>query len=357
MKQSPLKKNISILCILVLAASAGFAQVHGNGNLVEQDRNVASFSAVSVSSGIDLTVKQGTQTALTIVSDENLQEYIVSEVEGEVLKIYVKKNTNIQRSTRMEAHVTVSELKRISVSGGGDVESLNMINAEDLSISISGGGDLDFELTASRTVCNMSGGGDVDMTGNIREFKAELSGGGDIEFNGELGTLNANLSGGGDASISGASTGAGVVVSISGGGDLDLDLDCDKLKVTVSGGGDVSIDAGENVSEASLLVSGGGDLNMKLKVVDCAVTVGGGGDALLNGSAQKFSGEVKSGGDLSAENFVVQAAIINLTGGSDAWIHVEKELKLTASGGGQIYLSGDPHIDANLTGGSKVHTK
>ncbi|MFC2099173.1 GIN domain-containing protein, partial [Bacteroidota bacterium] len=89
----------------------------------------------------------------------------------------------------------------------------------------------------------------------------------------------------------------------------------------------------------------------------CMISVGGGGDASLSGSAEKFYGEMKSGGDLSASDFMVQAAKLNLTGGSDARVHVEQELKVDASGGSQVYVSGDPHIDANLSGGSKVHKK
>lgn len=346
-----------ILCLLILASSTGFAQVRGNGNVVEQERSVGPFTAVSVSGGIDLSLQQGEQPALTIVSDENLQEYIISEVEGGTLKIYIKKNTNIQHRTQLLARVTVSELNKVSVSGGGDVESLNRINAEDLSISISGGGDLDFELGAGRVICSMSGGGDVDMEGSIREFKATLSGGGDLELDGDIGTLDLNMSGGGDASVSSTGTGSSVIISMSGGGDLNLDMACEKIKVTVSGGGDVTIDAGDNTSQASVNVSGGGDLDMDIKAVECAVDVSGGGDALLNGSAQKFSGNIRSGGDLNAGDFTIQAAVIELSGGSEANIHVEKELKLSSSGGGDVYLSGDPHVDANLTGGSEIHRK
>jgi hypothetical protein len=81
----------------------------------------------------------------------------------------------------------------------------------------------------------------------------------------------------------------------------------------------------------------------------------GGGDASLHGSAGKLACEIKSGGDLDAQDFWVKAAKIVISGGGDGRIHVDEELLLNASGGSNIHLSGDPHIDAKLTGGSKIH--
>ena len=334
MKRKTLNRTITVSLILLITASTGFAQVIGRGDVVKQDRDVENFNGVSVQSGIDLTVKQGTQQSLVIEADDNIQEYIISEVKEGILYVYVKKNTSIRQSHAMDAHVTVTEIKKISASGGGDVESLSMINADEISISISGGGDLSFELTADRATCSMSGGGDVAFEGSIKAFKASLSGGGDIALEGEIGMLDINL---------------------SGGGDLVMELDCENIKISSSGGGDVTLDAGENVAKAGINISGGGDLAMDIKAVECMISVGGGGDASLSGSAEKFYGEMKSGGDLSASEFMVQAAKLNLTGGSDAKVHVEQELKVDASGGSQVYVSGDPHIEANLTGGSKVH--
>ena len=66
--------------------------------------------------------------------------------------------------------------------------------------------------------------------------------------------------------------------------------------------------------------------------------------------------EIRSGSDLSAEGFKVKQAILTLSGGSDASIHVSGVLDVTASGGGQVYVSGHPEIkNATLSGGSKLH--
>jgi len=357
MKQKILIKTTSALFLLLLIVPSLFAQVRGNGNVEKQERNVGDFTGIEVRSGIDLIVKQGDQPNVIIETDENLQEYIITEVESGILKIYVQKNTRINKSSAMDAHVTVNQLNRIKVSGGGDVQSKGMINSDDIGIAISGGGDLQFDLKAKRAKCDVSGGGDVSMDAEIEEFKVDLSGGGDIQFNGNLGLLDLSMSGGGNAKINGGSAADGVMISMSGGGNLILDIACEKIKVSSVGGGDVSASAGSDVIQAGFSLSGGGDLSLEINAADLAVSMAGGGDANLKGSANKFAGEFKSGGDLDAPDFRVNAAKINLSGGGDGSIHVDEELILNASGGSDFYLSGDPHIDANLSGGGKVHRK
>jgi hypothetical protein len=59
---------------------------------------------------------------------------------------------------------------------------------------------------------------------------------------------------------------------------------------------------------------------------------------------------VKQDRSVTAFNGINIRSGIDLSGGGDARIHVEKELTVNASGGSQIYLSGDPHVDANLSG-------
>ena len=355
MKQKILIKSILTLIVLLLAVPMLFSQVRGNGNVEKQERNVGDFTGISVRSGIDLIVTQGDQSKLIIETDENLQEYIITEVESGILKIYVKQNARINKSSAMDAHVTVNQLDLLNVSGGGDVQSKGLISTDDISISVSGGGDLQFDLKADRAKCDISGGGDVSLDAEIREFKAALSGGGDMNFDGDIGLLDLSVSGGGDAKINGGSGAEGVMVGMSGGGDLILEIACKKIKVSSAGGGDVSASAGSDVLEAGFSLSGGGDLSLTIDVGDLAVSMAGGGDASLRGSANKFAGEIKSGGDLSAPDFRIKAAKIDLSGGSDARIHVDEELLLKASGGAQIHLTGDPHIDANLTGGSKLY--
>ena len=354
--KSNLKSSIGILC-LILVSSTALAQIRGNGNVVQMTRDISSFSGISIRSGIDLFIQQGSSISLEIKADENLQEHIITEVKDDILYIYVEKDARIWHSKAMEAYITVTDLESVSISGGGDVEGLSAIQSENLEISISGGGDLNMELNAGKVRSDMSGGGDIDLKGDIQDFELELSGGGDLELNAEVGLLGVSISGGGDAHIDGGTKVSDANILISGGGDLDMVLECAKLKIGISGGGDAKVKAGPEVDEAKVSITGGGDLELALEAKNLYLTVGSGGDATLVGSSVALSAEIKSGGDLYASEFKTEEVMLRLTGGSDARVYVTGQLNVEASGGGQIYVSGDPRINANLSGGSKIHKK
>ena len=317
MKPNSFLKSSFWTIVLVLLSSTLFAQIRGNGNVVQNQRDVSEFSGIVIKSGIDLFVSQGDKSSLEIKADENLQQYIISEVKDKILYVYVEKGKNIWNSKAMDAYVTVKDVNSIKVSGGGDVESQSTIKSDAIKIGISGGGDLEFNLEAQKAYCNVSGGGDVELSGNVKNFKAE----------------------------------------ISGGGDLEMNIECQKLYTEISGGGDAEIEAGSNVNTAKVKVSGGGDLGLVLVSQELDLSMSGGGDASLSGGTEKFEAVVKNGGDLYATDFKVKTAYVQLSGGSDAKLQVSDNLHVTASGGGQIYVSGNPQIDANLSGGSKVHQK
>ncbi len=352
-----LKSSLLVITVLLFSLGA-IAQVTGNGNMVRQDRQVSDFTGINVSSGIDVFITQGSAPALQIEADQNLQDLIISEVNGGILKIYVKPKTRIMKSNGMDAYVTVTELKSVNVSGGGDVQSESLIETPEISFNISGGGDLEFNLASNRTNCDISGGGDAELKGKVGDLEVKISGGGDLELDAEVSNLSVNISGGGDADIMAGPKTGDVKIGISGGGDLDIEVNAGNLMTSISGGGDANISAGMNVGISEINVSGGGNLGLKMAVEKLNLNVSGGGDASMTGSAEALIAEIRSGSDLHAKEFKVKTAKLTLSGGSDASLHVSGVLDVSASGGGQVYISGNPQIkNADLSGGSKLHTE
>jgi len=356
-----MKNNLRIkilfsLFILAVFSSSVYAQVKGNGNVVKEERTVSSFKGLEVEDGIDVILSQGSSQSLIVEADDNLLEILKTEVSGGILKIYLEKN--VWGSKSLKAYVTVTELSSLSVSGGGDVSSEGVIEVSDLKVNISGGGDLEFDTKGNIVKTEVSGGGDVEMGAEVKSMFVKISGGGDLELALKGGELEGTISGGGDAEISLENKLASFAMDISGGGDLEMEGSSEKIKVDISGGGDVEIVTSEDAGVVKLNVGGGGNIDMTANTNELYLFVSGGGYAQLSGSAKSMEAMCKSGGNLYAEEFKVENATVTLTGGSDAKLNVTGELEVSASGGGDVYVSGNPHIkEGNLTGGSKIHTR
>lgn len=208
----------------------------GNGNIVESERHVSDFSKLSVSHGIDVEITQGNSNSLKIVADENLQEKIITKVEGDELQIYV--DGNIFKTKKMTALVTVKKLNSIKASSGSDVESKNQLICDDLNLRCKSGSDIELSFEAKSLSCELTSGSDAEFDAQVKEsvfISAEH--GSDVE---------AKL------------TAQSIECMAKHGSDLDLSGKTIKLKVEASGGSDVSA-SGLMTEDCILVVSGGSD--------------------------------------------------------------------------------------------------
>ena len=85
--------------------------VHGNNNVVKKERDAGIFHRIKVSSGIDVYLKQGNNETITVEADENLHEYIITEVKGGVLNVYTE--ANIRDAERKRVYVTMKDINSV----------------------------------------------------------------------------------------------------------------------------------------------------------------------------------------------------------------------------------------------------
>lgn len=128
-------KTVKILFILTLVILFGTnATVLANNET--ENRKVKEFSAIKVSSGVDLYLKMGDTESVKIVADEDVIDEVVTEVKDGALHIYMKKNNwfNWNGNKSKKAYVTVKELNVLHASSGADVKSENTLKGESLDV-------------------------------------------------------------------------------------------------------------------------------------------------------------------------------------------------------------------------------
>jgi len=226
------------LALAVLAALAGC--VSGSGNVVTETRDVAGFDEVQLRGIGRLEVEQGKETALTVEADDNLMQYIETEVEGDTLVISVKYKglpfLTVNPSETIVYHLTVPALSRVSLSGSGDI-AVDGFEADDLTVEISGSGDLEASnLAVDSFTYQLSGSGKATLSGTVDSQDLSISGSGRLEA-GDLRSAEA-------------------FIEISGSGRAVLWV-TDQLDISISGSGDVQYYGAPEVSQD---VSGSGNI-------------------------------------------------------------------------------------------------
>ncbi len=175
-------KFISLFLAIALTTSA-YGQIRlkvtGSGKVVSEERKAGYFNAVKVSSGIDVYLTQGQKESITVEADDNIHEYIVTEVRDNTLKVYSK--AIIRKAEAKKVYVTIKDVEKISASSAGDVYGETLIKADKLSLSASSAGDIKLKVEVTRLKCRISSSGDIDLEGVADELEADLSSAGDLK--------------------------------------------------------------------------------------------------------------------------------------------------------------------------------
>lgn len=208
---------IAILSITACVNGQWYKTVWGNKRVVTKERKTESFTGIKVSTGIDVYLKQGDNETLSVEADENLHEYIITEVRNGILNVYSE--ANIRDAERKRVYVTMKEIKSIVTTSAGDVYGETPVKTDKIELSASSAGDIKIEVTAKEIEVDISSSGDMTLTGEADILKADLSSAGD---------LNAY-----DLKVREAD------ISVSSAGDADIYVS-EKLTARASSAGDVN---------------------------------------------------------------------------------------------------------------------
>jgi len=166
------------LMIFSLTAVSCIAHIHGNGNVVKQERTVSNFEEIAVSTGIEVVLNQDSFEKVVVEADENIQKILKTEVTGGKLKIYLEEGVNYAK--KMKVYVTLKQLKALSASAGSEVKTASKINSESLSIDSSSGSEVTMEVGCTMVSMDSSSGSEMHVSGTSNSLKAESSSGSNL---------------------------------------------------------------------------------------------------------------------------------------------------------------------------------
>jgi hypothetical protein len=168
--------------VLFTATSCGWRSVRGNGNVISENRNEASFNGVKTAGSFDLYVTQGETTSIRIEAEENLLKYITTEVEDGVLKVRVRRGVNLRPRKDMKVFVTAPNFKQLGIAGSGNIIAESDIKSSDnMEFSIAGSGDVRVStIDAPKITVRISGSGSATIAGSTRDAEFRIAGSGDI---------------------------------------------------------------------------------------------------------------------------------------------------------------------------------
>lgn len=193
---------VIFLCVgITVCADGQFRRtITGNHNVVRETRSTNSFTGVKVSAGIDIYLTQGNKISVVVEADENLHEYIMTEVRDNILNVYT--DANIRSAERKRVYVSMKDIYSVRTTSAGDVIGETPVKTDELKLSASSAGDIKLEVYADNVLVNVSSSGDITLDGEAETLDATLSSAGDLKAsNFKVKEADVSVSSAGDASV------------------------------------------------------------------------------------------------------------------------------------------------------------
>lgn len=235
-----MKRLTSLLLVLFMttfAANAQWKKVKGNGKVTDEKRTVGNFDKVAVSGHYKVILQEGNEGDVFITAEENLMEYIVTEVKNGTLKVGSKKGYSIRSTEKIEIVVNYRDIDGAYMSGSGRLTANNKVKANNFDMAVSGSGRIEIELDASEVEAKVSGSGSVKLAGNSDEMNCSISGSGSINgYDMSVKKVTARISGSGSAKVHALEE---IHATTSGSGNVRYTGDPTIIKAKSSGSGSV----------------------------------------------------------------------------------------------------------------------
>jgi hypothetical protein len=211
-------KRIGILAVgvtMTLALGAcDVIGIRGDGNVVTERRAISDFIEIRGSGGSTINWQSG-PPSLSITTDKNLMQYVVTEVTGSTLRVRMRQK--VSPTHHLIINVTTPKFQGASLSGAVNLDAR--------------------AVTGPKFYVRASGASDITVDGAVDEFLADLTGATDLRARDlKAKTVQISSTGASSAKISVSDT---LRVAITGAGDVDYYGNPKTIEKHVTGAGSI----------------------------------------------------------------------------------------------------------------------
>lgn len=188
-----------------------FSKTKGSGNIKIEKRDLSGFTSVKTGGAITVDVIAQKDFDVEVEADDNLLQYVKTEIKGDTLKIYTE--GNISTRNQMRVRISMPQIESLDISGASNAnltdvrnETLQLdasgaskikVNGEtrELIVDLSGASRLDAESLKAENVNVDASGASSATVVVLNDLNAEASGASNIRYLGEPKNVKKDTSG------------------------------------------------------------------------------------------------------------------------------------------------------------------
>jgi hypothetical protein len=153
--------------------------IRGSGVAASEAREANDFTGVDVGGVFQVEITAGREFSVLVDADDNLLQYIKTEVNGDVL--HIETTERINSTTPIRVRISAPDIESVGASGASKV-TLNGVNNSNLSVDTSGASKVKIEGETAEVKVEVSGASSVDAE-SLKAKTAEVDASGASSVN------------------------------------------------------------------------------------------------------------------------------------------------------------------------------
>lgn len=168
------KANIILLFLVLIINSTNiFSQISKGSGIVKEDvRDLKGFTEIIAQGKFRLFLVQGDTEEVKIVTDDNLNKYFQTRMDGEVL--HINMNADIRKYKELNVYVSIKSLKKITLLNEVFLESTNVLQFDELTLLAGDMSRIEIEIFASKVDLGLTDGTYVYIKGYSERLNMEV---------------------------------------------------------------------------------------------------------------------------------------------------------------------------------------
>lgn len=166
---------------LILAAlflsSCDYEAIKASNEISTKSISVSDYTALEVANDFNVYVTfSNTEEEIKIEANDNLQEYIVTNITDNKLRIKLKNNLIIKGKETLNIYIKTKNINDFSAYGDVKIELENTLEAKAAKIKLFGDSYFSGEVIANKLDLELKGDSKTDIYGTIKNLSAKLTG-------------------------------------------------------------------------------------------------------------------------------------------------------------------------------------
>jgi len=171
---------LAAAALLPACAKAGSA-LNGSGKIVDQDVNIADFTAVNAQGAFQVKIRQAEQFHVVLSTDDNLLNRVVIVLDHNTLKLNIEAPSTFF-PTSLAITIDMPQLAGLNLSGGASATISGFTSLQPFSLILTDKGTLDGDIEAGSLNFSLTGGSTAVLRGSATDIVLVANAGSQVDL-------------------------------------------------------------------------------------------------------------------------------------------------------------------------------